>query len=230
MAVLAPLLLALSLSASAQEEPGAPAQKAREAVLALPPEARVELKKLFRAYGKLVADRLDKGWSPGVISEAVIEGRDEPFQPARLVEDALAARRRQVAALEERARDASASASRLRRDREQLEIRRRELKELERKSKREKGLCRDWSDFVWFELLKLEPEHWALREETRRARPYHTATVACSPVEEPTVCLVFDPWEDGRANIVALGAWDENARGGRLPAKFFIHELPDEAP
>lgn len=229
MAVLAPLLLTLALAASAQEEPGAPAQKAREAVLALPAEARVELKKLWRAYSKLVSDRLEKGWGYGVISEAVIEGRDEPFQPARLVEDALKARRAQVAELEKKVRDPGPRES-LRRLREQLEGKRLEVKELERKSRREKGLCRDWSDLIWFELTKKEYEHWEVKEETRRARPYHTSAVVCSPQEDPVVCLALDPWEDGRATVVSFGTWDENGFGGRLPAKFFIHELPDEEP
>ena len=41
------------------------------------------------------------------------------------------------------------------------------------------------------------------------------------------VCLAFDPWEDGRPNVYAYSAWDESSPGGRFPAEYFLHGLPD---
>jgi len=223
------LLLLLAAPASAQEaEAGLRAQQAREQADALPVEARVELKKMYRRYKQLVARKLETGWRTGVLSEAVIEDVDEPFQPARLLEGMIELRKQEAAKIQESLKalppDDPYNDKRLR---AALEAKRDELKALVARSKREKGLCRDWSDLIWSEFMSMELEHWGVRDERRATRPYHTAAVACSPADSPAVCLAFDPWEDGRPNVFAYGAWDESAPGGRFPAAYFMHGLPD---
>jgi hypothetical protein len=164
-----------------------------------------------------------------VLSEAVIEDVDEPFQPARLVEGMIELRKKEVAKVQEAlskvAGDDPYNDKRLR---AALETKRDELNALVSRNKREKGLCRDWSDLIWSEFMSMELEYWGARDERRATRPYHTAAVACSPADSPTVCLAFDPWEDGRPNVFAYSAWDESAPGGRFPAEFFLHGLPDK--
>jgi hypothetical protein len=222
------LLLLLAVSVSAQEaESGLRAQKARELVESLPAEARVELKKMYRRYKDAIARKLESGWSTGVLSEAVIEDVDEPFQPARLLETDVAQRKQEAASLKEtldRPPDESVDRGRVRRA---LEKKRQELAVLTSRNKREKGICRDWSDLVWSELVGMELEYWGARDERRATRPYHTAAIVCSPADSPLVCLAFDPWEDGRPNVYAYTAWDESAPGGRFPAEYFLHDLPD---
>lgn len=220
-----------ALPARAQEgETGLRAQKMRELVDALPAEARVELKKMYRRYKEAVNRRLDAGWRTGLLSEAVIEDVDEPFRSARLVEGLIEQRKKEVAKLQESLKalppDDPYNDKRLR---AALEAKREELRGLVALNKREKGLCRDWSDLVWSEFMAMNLEHWGARDERRATRPYHTAAVACSPPDSSEVCLVFDPWEDGRPNVYAYGAWDESAPGGRFPAEYFLHDLPDKA-
>jgi hypothetical protein len=226
------LLLALLLAspASAQEpEAGLRAQQARERVDALPAEARVELKKMYRRYKEVVARKLEVGWRTGVLSEAVIEDVDEPFQPARLVEGMITLRRKEVEKLQESLAELNGDDPyKDKRLRSVLEAKKTELATLVDRNKREKGLCRDWSDLIWSELVAMELEHWGARDERRATRPYHTAAVVCSPADSPAVCLVFDPWEDGRPNVYAHMAWDESAPGGRFPAEYLLHGLPDK--
>ena len=223
--------LLLALPASAQEaETGLRAQKAREAVDALPIEARVELKKMYRRYKDLVARKLESGWGTGVVSEAVIEDVDEPFQPARLVDGMIELRKKEVAKLQEAlAKIANDDPYGDKRVRAALDAKRDELAALVSRNKREKGLCRDWSDQIWFEFTNMQLEYWGARDERRATRPYHTAAVVCAPADSPSVCLAFDPWEDGRPNVYAYSAWDESAPGGRFPAEYFLHTLPDKA-
>jgi hypothetical protein len=224
------LLLAVPAAAQeGREEAGARAQKARELVDALPVEARVELKKMYRRYKELITKKLDAGWSTGLLSEAVIEDVDEPFQPARLITGMIDLRRKELAKLQEKLKQvASDDPYNDKRVRAAIDDKKRELDVLVSRDKREKGLCRDWSDTIWFEFTNMELEHWSVRDERRGARPYHTGVVACSPVESPSVCLVFDPWADGRPSVFSFIAWDENSPGGRFPAEYFIHELPDK--
>ena len=205
------LLLALPGHAQeAREETGLRAQKARELVDALPIEARVELKKMYRRYKELVTRKLDAGWRTGVLSEAVIEDVDEPFQPARLVTGMIELRKQELAKLQAAlAKVASDDPYNDKRVRSALDDKKIELAELVSRNKREKGICRDWSDLIWFEFTNMELAHWAVRDERRAARPYHTAAVACAPAESPTVCLAFDPWTDGRPSIYSFLAWDE---------------------
>lgn len=226
------LLLACSAAATAsaqKAETGPRAQKARELVDALPVEARVELKKMYRRYKDVVARKLESGWRTGILSEAVIEDVDEPFQPARLVSGMIELRKQEVAKLQEALKAlASDDPYNDKRLRAALEAKLEELRSLVSRNKREKGLCRDWSDQIWSEFMSLDLEYWGVRDERRAARPYHTAVVACSPADSPAVCLVFDPWEDGRPNVFAYEAWDESAPGGRFPAEYFLHGLPDK--
>ncbi len=224
------MLMTLAVPAPAQDaEAGLRAQKAREAIEALPIEARVELKKMYRRYKQAVTRKLEAGWGTGVLSEAVIEDVDEPFQPARLLEISIALRKKEIAKLQEAlSKVASDDPYGDKKVRTALEDKKLELNTLLLQGKREKGVCRDWSDLVWSEFVAMELEYWGARDERRATRPYHTAAVACSPADSPTVCLAFDPWEDGRPNVFAYGAWDESAPGGRFPAEYFIHGLPDK--
>lgn len=228
------LLLACSPAApvAAQEaETGLRAQKTRELIDALPVEARVELKKMYRRYKEVVARKLDAGWHTGLLSEAVIEDVDEPFQPARLVEGMIELRKKEVTRLQEAlSKVANDDPYGDKRVRDALEAKRAELAALISRDKREKGLCRDWSDMIWSEFTAMNLEYWGARDERRATRPYHTAVIACSPADSSTVCLAFDPWEDGRPNVFAYGAWDESAPGGRFPAEYFLHGLPDKVP
>ncbi|MDP3543981.1 MAG: hypothetical protein Q8T11_16065 [Elusimicrobiota bacterium] len=223
------LAVILAVPASAQEEEaGLAAQQAREQIEALPVEARVELKKMFRRYRDAVARKLEGGWRPRVLSEAVIEDVDEPFQPARLVEGMIDLRKKEIAELQESLNARKEGDYRMeKRLNAALAAKREALDTLISMNRREKGLCRDWSDLIWSEFTAMELEHWGARDERRATRPYHTAAVACSPAESPTVCLAFDPWEDGRPNVYAYRSWDESTPGGRFPAVYLIHGLPD---
>lgn len=223
------MALLLAASASAQEaESGARAQKVRELIDELPVEARVELKKMYRRYKAAVSRKLDAGWRSRVISEAVIEDVDEPFQPARLLTSMIELRKKELVRLQEALAELpDGEPGKTRRLRAAIETKKDEVRELTSRNRREKGICRDWSDLIWSEFTAMNLEHWGVRDERRATRPYHTAAIACSPSDSPEVCLAFDPWEDGRPNVFAYSAWDENAPGGRFPAEFFLHGLPD---
>jgi hypothetical protein len=228
------LLLALALTTPAAaldaDVPGVAAQRTREAIDALPAEARAELRKMFFKYQDQVARRLDEGWQSGLLNDAVIEDVDVPFQPARLLEDALKLRVRELADLEAE----TAAAQRGSRERDKLEEKvlgkKTALKNLRRKLAREKGICRDWSDDLWSLLTKMSLDQWSVDDRRRGAPPYHTAAVACAPQDAPIVCLAFDPWPDGKASVYAFAAWDERGPGGRIPANYFLHGLPEKAP
>lgn len=228
------LLLALLLSAPASaldaDAPGAAALKARGAVEALPVEARVELRKMFLRYQEEVARRLDDGWQYGLLNDAVIEDVDEPFQPGRLLEDAVKKREADVAAARAEFKLAGLETPERDRAEKKLLARKAELKSLRSKLAREKGICRDWSDDVWFLLTSMNLEHWSVDDRRRTAPPFHTAAVACAPQEDPTICLAFDPWTDGKGQVYSFNTWDAKDPGGRLPANYFLHGLPEKAP
>lgn len=215
---------------STDPDVGRRAQLAREILEAQPVAARVELKKMYKRYKDAVQKKLDAGWSTGLLSDAVIEDVDEPFQSARLIDDMISRRKKEV----ERVKAALAKVPENdpyndKKIRAVLEEKQAELAALQSKNKREKGICRDWSDLVWAEFVAMELEHWSVRDERRGARPYHTGAVACTPVDDPKVCLVFDPWADGRPSVYSFTAWDESSPGGRFPGEYFIHHLPDKA-
>lgn len=228
------LLLAVLLSAPSAaldvDAPGRPALRARDAIEALPVEDRVELRKMFFRYRDEVARRLEQGWEYGILNDAVIEDVDEPFQPARLLEDAEKHRVADLEALKaglvKTKDDANAHGLLMLKIRDKND----ELDRLRRRLGREKGICRDWSDDVWYALTKMDLEDWSVDDRRRTARPYHTAAVACAPLDEPTVCLAFDPWSEGKPLIYAFSAWDEKDPGGRIPNDYFIHGLPEKVP
>jgi len=227
---LALLLLAPRARAVDMEQPGAAGARARDAVEALPVEARRELRRMYRRYRDQVALRVEQGWTPGMLSDAVIEDVDDPFQPARLLEDAETNRGKALAdaqaALVKLAPDSRAY------DRQQqlVQDEKDALARARRKNSREKGICRDWSDDVWFLLTKLDLQEWTVDDRRRGTRPFHSAAVACSPQEAPSVCLAFDPWSEGKPSVYAYVAWDAKEPGARLPADYFLHGLPEKAP
>lgn len=227
------LLALLTISPAAAldvDAPGPPALRARAAIEALPVEARVELRKMFLRYREEVARRLEQGWEPGLLNDAVIEDVDEPFQPARLMEDAEKNRKKELTALEAALKKSDADAAEHGKRMAKLRDKQDDLDRLRRKLGREKGICRDWSDDVWSLLTKMNLDDWTVDDRRRTARPYHTAAVACAPIDEPTVCLAFDPWSEGQAQVYAFPAWDGHEPGGRVPADYFLHGLPEKAP
>lgn len=229
-ALLLALLIAPAAGAIDVEEPGAPALHARDVIETLPLEARLELRRMYMKYREEVAARMEQGWSSGLLSDAVIEDVDDPFQPARLLEESEKNRRQhladQEAALAKMSRDSTDYGRQLARIENEKEV----VARARRKNAREKGICRDWSDDVWYLLTKMGLDQWTVDDRRRESRPFHTAAVACSPQEDPRVCLVFDPWTEGKPSVYAYAAWDAKDPGGRIPAEYFLHGLPEKAP
>ncbi|MFI5345399.1 MAG: hypothetical protein ACHQ51_03390 [Elusimicrobiota bacterium] len=231
--MIAPLLALLMISPASAldtDAPGRPALRAREAIEALPVEARVELREMYFRYRDEVSRRLDQGWESGLLNDAVIEDVDEPFQPARLLEDALASRRKELADLQDAFAKTTRDAPEYGKLARKVEEKKTAVEKLKRKLRREIGICRDWSDDVWSLLTKMNLDNWNVDDRRRTAPPFHTAAVACAPADDPTVCLAFDPWVGGQAQIYAFNAWDDKEPGGRIPADYFLHGLPEKAP
>ena len=226
-ALLLAALCALPAAALDEDAPGTLAQRARGNIEALPEDARLELRRMFLRYRDEVARRREQGWDRGVLSDAVVEDVAEPFQPARQLEEAYALRRKEMefvkGALAKSGPDAPDYAKLLRR-REGVKEALRATKE---KLSRAKGICRDWSDDIWYLLTAMRLEHWAVDDRRRSARPFHTGAVACAPAEKPTVCLAFDPWGSGAPDVFSFTAWDEHVPGGRFPNDYFLHGLPE---
>lgn len=229
-ALLLILLLAPAARAIDPEEPGLPAERAREAVDALPLEARLELRRMYMRYRDEVSNRLDQGWTPGLLNDSVIEDVDEPFQPARLLEEAVKNRRAFLVGLQTALPKISPDSPDYARQLQRIDDEKAAVARAQSKNAREKGICRDWSDDVWFLLTKMDLDQWSVDDRRRDARPFHTAAVVCSPQDEPSVCLAFDPWSDGRPSVYAFQAWNSKEAGGRLPAEYFLHGLPEKAP
>ncbi|MDE2510258.1 MAG: hypothetical protein KGL74_03965 [Elusimicrobia bacterium] len=230
IALLLVLLAAAPSAALDADAPGLPAQRAREAIDALPVEARVELRRMFFQYRDEVTRRLDQGWEYGLLNDAVIEDVDEPFQPARLLEDALKSRRKELADDEDLLSKTPRDSADYGRAARKVDAKKEDVDRLSRKLRREIGICRDWSDDVWSLLTKMNLDDWAVDDRRRTAPPYHTAAVACAPEDQPTVCLAFDPWATGQPQIYAYSAWDDKSPGGRIPADYFMHGLPEKVP
>ncbi|HXT02495.1 MAG TPA: hypothetical protein VN915_17620 [Elusimicrobiota bacterium] len=229
-ALLLILLLAPLAGAVDMEEPGEPALRAKNAIEALPLDARLELRRMYMRYRDEVAKRVEQGWEPALLSDAVIEDVDDPFQPARLLEDAEKNRKKFLADLQAKLakmnRDDAEYGRQMRRIDNETEV----VQRAEKKNAREKGICRDWSDDVWFLLTQMNLEQWTVDDRRRTSRPYHSAAVACAPQDAPTVCLAFDPWTEGKPSVYAFQAWDDKEPGARLPAEYFLHGLPEKAP
>ncbi len=224
------LLLVPPASALDAEAPGEPAQRARSAIDALPAGARVELRRMYMRYREVVGKKLEQGWKARLLSDAVIEAVDEPFQPARLLEDEERSRRQELAGLEAALAKASRDSPEFARLLQGIEDKKAEVERAAAKAGREKGICRDWSDVVWSTLTGMSLNDWTVDDRRRTARPFHTAAVVCAPDDEPTVCLAFDPWASGAPAVYAFQAWDAKDPGGRLPAEYFLHGLPEKAP
>jgi hypothetical protein len=229
-ALLLALLIAPAAGAIDVEEPGAAALHARDAIETLPLPARLELRRMYMKYRDEVAARLEQGWSPGLLSDAVIEDVDDPFQPARLLEDSEKNRKKYLADQETKLAKTSRDSTDYGRQLQRIENEKEVVARARRKNAREKGICRDWSDDVWYLLTKMDLDQWTVDDRRRDARPFHSAAVACSPQEDPRVCLVFDPWTEGKPSVYAYGAWQAKEAGGRIPAEYFLHGLPEKAP
>jgi len=195
-------------------------------------EARAELRRLYFRYVDVVSQRLDQGWKEGVLTEAVIEDVDEPFQPARLLASAVQKRQKEVLSLEKTLSKSPPDSAEYKPLRRRLDAKNAELKAAGAKLGREKGLCRDWSDLIWAEITALSPSYWTVEDRRRQARPFHTGAVLCASQEDDShpACLVFDPWEEGKPEVFAFEAWDSRDLGGTIPADYFLHVLPEKAP
>lgn len=203
-----------------------PAAGAQQRLKQEPEEAQTQLYLLYARYAETVSRRLEEGWRSGLLSGELVEQPEEAQLPARQLEEALRKRNRELRAMEGQIKAAGS-----RREGEKLldrlEEKKAALRPLLRIDARSKGTCRDWSDQVWADLNKLAPEDWSISDETREARPYHTAAVACTPKEDPELCLVFDPWETGEPAVYEYKAWNEGSFETRLTADFFLHQLPE---
>ena len=197
-------------------------------MLALPEAAQTELFSLYARYREAVADHMDKGWSPRLLSGDIVEASANRPTPARQIETSIHKRDREIRDLQMQLDQAGpqADTSRLR---DRLDVVRAERESLRDAYSRPKGTCLDWSDLVWAELGRLKPEHWSLHEETRKARPFHTGAVLCTSPGPARICLAFDPWPEGRADVYEFGSWNQGSFAARLPADFFLHQLPQPA-
>lgn len=232
------ILLSLPLGARAAshdggDAPGRAAGRARRLLENLPVDTRAELRTMYRRYAELVSARLEQGWRPGLLDEAVIVGEnegEEPFQPARLVEDMIRARRSEIRELEGTLKRTSPDKELpyYNQVRRAIQDKTLDLNALRAKAAREKGLCRDWSDAVWHMLVESELVNWTARDAVRSARPFHSGAVVCATSQDGELCLVFDPWAEGKAEVYAFEAWDRGQLGGRFPRDYMLHDLPEK--
>jgi len=224
-----------------------PTFAAQAAITALPVGAQEELFTLYARYGDAVSTRRDEGWRAELLSDESTEAAQKNTLPARQLEESVQNRLREIAKLDQELAQADpATASRLLERRRTAQTR---LKILRADLARPKGTCLDWSDMTWAQLRALKPKHWSVRDQQRRTRPFHTAAVLCSapaaqvgegddcasgsPGPCPLTahaCLVFDPWPRGQADVYEFGPWDNGSFDRRLPADFFLHQLPEPRP
>ncbi len=204
--------------------PMSPVDRAVLSVSGRPQPALLELRKLYDRYTALVEARRDDGWSYGLLSGEVVEEGEDVVVPARQLDEAVKARAAELAKAEQAQ---SAAPTDEMKDRLQgaVEAARKAWKRARRKAGREKGTCVDWSDLVWFELRKLDPQEWTVQDATRDARPLHTGAVVCS-TEDTSVCLAFDPWKTGEPDVYDFISWDHGSFDGRVAPEFFLHHLP----
>lgn len=193
-------------------------------------DALVELRELYRRYADVVASKRElDGWEYALETGTIVEHPDERILPARQAEDAYRRRSAELRRLEE-AYDATtnkfqdAAREELR---YQADKKKREVRAARRFARRTKGLSLDWSDLVWAELTKLDPEHWSVSDAVRDASPRHSAAVVCTPAEDPTLCLAFDPWPRGEPDVYEYETWNKASTSGRLPPEYFLHHLPE---
>jgi hypothetical protein len=215
-------------------------------VKALPAAAQIELFTLYARYNEAVSKRMDEGWRAGLLSDEGTKASQDDTLPARQIEEAVSNREAEIKSLGKRLeKPEPETVTRLRRERESAQTR---LAALRNALTRAKGSCLDWSDLVWAEMSRLQPEHWSVRDRERGARPFHTGAVLCSPPASEEdgscsdsmpggcsaagrrICLVFDPWQRGQADVYEFGDWSRDIYAGRIPADFFLHELPEPRP
>ncbi len=208
----APSFAALSIN---QSDLWTPRRSSIETVVigleARPREARYELGQLYWRYTELVNERLAQGWRAELLSGEIIEHQEEAILPIRQAEEALAKREAELKLL----------------DGEALLAKDKEVKRARRRLKRSKGLSIDWSDAVWAELMKTPAGSWSISDLARTAQPRHTAAVVCTPPEKPELCLAFDPWTSGEANVYEFWSWDQGSFQTRIPPEYFLHHLPE---
>jgi len=223
-----------------------PAVAAQAAVRTLPAEAQVELFTLYARYNDVVSKRRDEGWRAGLLSDEGTKTSQYDSLPARQLEEAIRNREIEIKTLTKRLKPPGPEIeTRLSRKLESAQLR---LTALRDALARSEGTCQDWSDLVWAELGRLKPEHWSVRDQQRTARPFHTGAMLCSPPASEQenacsdstpgrcldagrrVCLVFDPWQRGQADVYDFGAWDQDLFASRVPADFFLLELPEQKP
>ncbi|MDD5657970.1 MAG: hypothetical protein PHF00_12035 [Elusimicrobia bacterium] len=202
-----------------------PAEAAQAAIKRLPAAAQTELFTLYARYRDLVERRGAEGWRSGLLTEDIMETPGADVLPARQLEETLRKRTEEVSKLETRL--AKTDTAGLRRS---LEAARLSLEALRRQDARPKGTCLDWSDAAWADFSAANPKYWEVSDVQRQARPFHTGARLCAAAGPRAVCLVFDPWARGEADVHEQGAWDEDSPLGRLPADFFMHELPEPKP
>ncbi|MBI5240899.1 MAG: hypothetical protein HY926_10540 [Elusimicrobia bacterium] len=200
-------------------EPGSVAGPA--AVKSLPAAAQTELFTLYARYNELVSAHMEEGWRAGLISDQGTKTTQDDTLPARQLAQAVRSREAEIRALDKKLEKPDPrSVVRLRRERDAVQAR---ILALRGALARPKGTCLDWSDLVWAELVRLDPEHWSVSDRERAARPFHTGAVLCAG----QICLVFDPWQRGQADVFEFREWDRDAYAGRIPADFFLHDLPE---
>lgn len=197
-----------------------------EALLSLPREAQLELFSLYARYNESVQKKVEDGWYPGLLTGELVEQPDEIRLPARQTELALEKRRQELNVLEAELKKVEGRAAAVPLM-EKIEAKKLEVRRARSAAGRTKGLCLDWSDMVWAELIKTAPEHWRVRDERRAAPPFHTSAVICTPQEEPELCLAFDPWENGRADVFEFRTWNQGSPEARIAPEFFLHQLPE---
>lgn len=197
-----------------------------EALISLPREAQGELFTLYARYNEAVQKRIEDGWYTGLLTGELVEQPDVIHLPARQTEQALEKRRRELTSLEAELKKVEGRAASTPLF-EKVKAKKLEVRRARKADDRAKGLCLDWSDMVWAELVKTSPEHWRVKDERRAAAPFHTSAVVCTPQEEPELCLAFDPWESGRADVFEFRDWDQASTKARIAPEFFLHQLPD---
>ncbi len=206
-----------------------PSDEAMGSLARLPREDLLELRRLYERYDELVEKLSEDGWRSRLESGELIEHPDEAVWPARQIAEAADQRQKELDRLA--ARRAKA---RTQEDADGLDAaiaaKQAELKKLKRQLSREKGTCADWSDAVWAALTKVGAEDWDIRDGPRRARPWHTAAIACAPAgsDAPTVCLAFDPWRTGEPDVYDFYSWNDGSFDGRIAPEYFLHHLPEK--
>lgn len=207
-----------------------PADKALNGLAGKTTAQLVELRELYGRYVDVVASKREMdNWEYGMETGRVVDHPDDRILPARQAADAYRRRQAELRKLEDALANATGQFQEGTREDLQIAVdkKKREVRAARSASRRSKGLDIDWSDLVWYELNKLDPEEWSVSDATRDASPRHSAAVVCTPAERPTLCLAFDPWVRGEPDVYEYDSWNEGSTEGRLPPEFFLHHLPE---